>query len=98
MWKMIPQVTSLISTKVNRMPGITVQVSEDCSGCEICLDGACFVNAISMKDGAATIGNSCRGCGNCVILCPEEAIKISISDHSFIEETISHITPLVEIS
>jgi ferredoxin len=98
MWKMIPQVNPLISTKVNRMPGVTIQVSEDCSGCEICLNGVCFVDAISMNGGAATIGDSCRGCGNCVILCPEEAIKISISDHTFVEETISHIAPLVEVS
>ena len=98
LWKMIPQITPLISTKVKRMPGITIQVGEGCTGCGICLDGVCFANAIVMNDGTAEIGDSCRGCGNCVILCPEDAIEISIDDQTFIEETISHITPLVDIS
>jgi ferredoxin len=98
LWRMIPQVTPLISTKVKRMPGISIRVRDDCTGCEICVDGICFVNAISMNDGAATIGEACRGCGNCVILCPESAIEILIDDHKFIEETISHIAPLVDIT
>jgi MinD superfamily P-loop ATPase len=95
---MIPQVTPLISTKVKRMPGISIRVGEDCSGCGLCIDGICFVNAISMNDGVAAINEACRGCGNCIIACPDRAIELVIDDHQFIEETISHITPLVDIT
>jgi len=98
LWRMIPQVTPLISTKVRRMPGVSVRVGDDCIGCEVCIEGVCFVNAISMNDGVATISEACRGCGNCVIVCPESAIEISIDDQRFIEETISHIAPLVDIT
>jgi ferredoxin len=98
LWRMIPQVTPLISTKVKRMPGVSVRVGDDCIGCEVCIDGVCFVNAISMNDGVAIISEACRGCGNCVIVCPERAIEISIDDQRFIEETISHIAPLVDIA
>lgn len=98
LWRMIPQVTPLISTKVKRMPGISIRVGEDCSGCGLCIDGICFVNAISMNDGVVAINEACRGCGNCIIACPDRAIELVIDDHQFIEETISHIAPLVDIT
>ncbi len=47
-----------------------------CAGCESCV-GACTVNAISMKDGAAEVNEAdCVGCGACAGECPCEAITV----------------------
>ena len=44
--------------------------SDECNGCEICID-CCQMEAISVRDGVAVIDyNRCIGCGNCVMACP----------------------------
>jgi NAD-dependent dihydropyrimidine dehydrogenase PreA subunit len=48
--------------------------SEQCSGCETCID-ACPTEAISMVDGHAYIDHEeCLDCGICMDECPEGAI------------------------
>ncbi len=46
-----------------------------CSGCECCV-GVCPVEAITMKDGVAVVGDGCIDCGACVGECPSEAITL----------------------
>jgi ferredoxin len=48
---------------------------EKCAGCEVCV-GVCPVEAISMVDGAAQVGDACIDCGACVGECPAEAISL----------------------
>jgi len=52
-----------------------VKVTEDCTGCGLCVD-ACPFNAIEIIDDRAVIGEACRVCGACVDVCPEGAIII----------------------
>ena len=73
------------------MPGVQVEVTEDCTGCMICADGTCFVDAIIIKNGRAEITGECRGCGRCVDLCSEDAIILSIEGEETIQEAINQL-------
>jgi ferredoxin len=47
-----------------------------CVGCGACVD-SCPVNAITMKDGKATIDDgTCVNCGACIGNCPTEALSL----------------------
>lgn len=96
LWRMLPDLESDIRSKVRKMPGVTVTVTDACTGCGMC-DDICFVNAITVKDGKAAISDQCRGCGRCITVCPQEAIRISINDEC-IEKAINRISKLVDIS
>ena len=64
----------------HKLDGITIEVTDDCIGCEECVE-KCFVAAISMEDDKAHINEDlCKTCGVCVDNCPSEAISITISD------------------
>jgi len=98
LWKILPKVDHRISEKVNRMPGIRVEVSDDCVGCGTCTKNVCFVKAIRVVDKRAEIDpETCRGCGRCVEACPKGAIAITIEDEGFIDNTIKRITGAVEV-
>jgi len=50
--------------------------SEQCTGCEACLD-VCPFEAIQMKDSKAfVIEENCSGCGVCADACPVSAIRM----------------------
>jgi ferredoxin len=64
---------------VNRLPGLSVEVSGACVGCLACLE-VCPVRAIGIHNGAATIEGDCKGCGRCVEACPLGAIEVRIDN------------------
>jgi Fe-S-cluster-containing hydrogenase component 2 len=76
---------------MRKLPGISVEVTDDCVGCGECLD-KCFIGAIEMVDDHARIDdNICKACGVCVENCPSGAISIEVTDGdamkiSFFEE------------
>ncbi|MBN1374939.1 MAG: 4Fe-4S binding protein [Dehalococcoidia bacterium] len=96
LWKWLPDITRDIGGRVHRMPGVTVSVSDACTGCGICADNVCFINAISMVDGTAVISGECRGCGRCTLACPAGAIKV-IYDAGAVHSSISKIEGLVDV-
>lgn len=95
---MLPHIAPQIATKVTRMPGLTVAVTDRCVGCGTCTQGICFVEAIRLADGRAVIDEACRGCGRCVEVCPQGAIEISIEDKQFVKNAIRRLSPLVDVS
>lgn len=97
LWKMLPDLSPDIARKVTRMPGISVHVTDKCSGCGHCMDSICFVHAIHVDDGKAVITSDCRGCGRCVEICPNHAIEIKIDDNLFVENAIAAIDCAVDV-
>ena len=97
LWRVLPHMTERIGAKIQRMPGVSVTVSDDCTGCGVCTEQICFVDAISLQDGKAVIDDSCRGCGRCVTACPYGAIELSIEDPRFVERAIAHLGTLVDV-
>ena len=97
LWGMLPNLAPEIGDKIKRMPGVTVEVNDHCTGCGICAQDVCFVQAIRMEDGFAMIGAECRGCGRCVNVCPEGAIGISIEWERAGREAVEHLSTLVNV-
>jgi ferredoxin len=98
LWGVLPYVTTRISGKIRRMPGVTVRVNSRCLGCGACTQSVCFVDAIRLENGRAVIGDACRACGRCVDACPERAIELSIEDERFVDQAIAHIGTLVDLN
>ena len=78
------------------MPGVNVTVTDRCAGCGTCAAGICFVDAIRLVDGCATIGDACRGCGRCVEASPNEAIALTIGVGEPVSHTIARLASLVD--
>lgn len=97
LWKILPEITPQISAKIQRMPGVNVQVGDDCQGCGDCTNGVCFVDAIQLVDGYAQIGYACRGCGRCVEICPNEAIDLTIEEGSYVDNAIQQLSQRVDV-
>ena len=97
LWKILPDLDPEIGKKVTRMTGVHVDVTDDCVGCGACTENVCFVNAISLVDGQAMISDQCRGCGRCVEICPENAIKMTIDNSLFVDDTIERISAVVDV-
>jgi ferredoxin len=95
LWKMLPELSEDISSKVKKMPGVSIQVTDRCIGCGKCTE-ACFVAAINIIDGKAVIGGQCRGCGRCATICPKKAIEVNI-DATSLENSIKNISASVEV-
>lgn len=51
LWEMLPQPSAKIGTKVTKMPGAEVAVSDRCQGCETCSERVCFVNITRLSGG-----------------------------------------------
>jgi ferredoxin len=98
LWRMHPNLAPGIRASLHRLPGVSVVISDGCTGCELCCDEVCFVSAIEMHAGKARIGEACLGCGRCVNVCPEGAISFSIKEPDFIQTTFDRIASLVDVS
>jgi ferredoxin len=93
---MLPDLDSDIGIKVTKMPGVSISITDHCTGCGICVN-SCFVRAITIKNGKAVISQECRGCGRCIETCPHAAISISI-DEGFYTESIERLDAVVDVS
>jgi ferredoxin len=97
LWGVLPHVTPRISGKIQRMPGVTVTVNDQCVGCGVCTEDVCFMDAIRLEEGQAVIDDTCKGCGRCVDICPQGAIDLSVENEHFVDDAIAHISTLVEL-
>ncbi len=77
LWRILPDVSSDISSKVKRMCGVKITVGDECTGCGKCVE-VCISSAIRVLEGKAVINDQCKGCGRCVVVCPQNAVKASI--------------------
>ena len=86
-----------LQKKIERMPWVHVEVTEDCTGCGICAEDVCFINAIQVVDGRAVIQADCRGCGNCAEVCPVSAIRVVIESPDYIDHAIQRLSEAVDV-
>jgi ferredoxin len=98
LWRISPLLNPKIGKKVQKMQGVNVYVTEECIGCGTCMQGICFVDAITLVNNRAHVSEECRACGRCVDICPQHAIKIKIDDKEFIKKSIQKIDSLVDIT
>lgn len=97
LFRILPDLSPVISQKITRMPGVQVRVGEECIGCGKCTRGVCFVQAITLQNGRAVISDECRGCGRCVEVCPHSAIHLSLPQNGSIQQTLEQIGSLVKL-
>lgn len=97
LYRVLPKLSPKLQHKVERMPGVVVEVTENCVGCGICTHKVCFIDAIHLENGRAIIGEDCRGCGNCVDACEQGAIRVVIEDHAYIDKAILRLTEAVDV-
>jgi len=98
LWRVSSILAPKIGKKIQKMPGITIEVTEKCIGCGTCMKGICFVKAIHLIDNHAVISDECRGCGRCIEICPQNAIKLSIKDQEFVKKSIKRIDMIIDVT
>lgn len=98
LWRVSPILAPRIGNKIKKMKGVNVKVSDRCKGCGICTKGYCFVDAIHMIRDKAIITQMCRGCGRCIIVCPHEAIELTINDENYIKNSIEEIDEIIDVT
>ena len=97
LFRFLPDLAPKLQNKIERMPGVVVEVTEDCIGCGKCTQGVCFIEAIKLENGRAIIGEDCRGCGNCVEACPQGAIRLKIERSDSAEIVFSRLNEAVDV-
>jgi len=97
LWKMLPNLNQKINTHYQKMPGVTIEVTDACTGCGQCIN-ACFLEGIKIVENKAVLGNNCRICGRCADICPNKAIKITINDTLYAKKTIQRIQKSVVLN
>lgn len=98
LWKMTTDLPENIGKSFSKMIGIKIGFNEDiCTGCGICSENICFLEAISIQNGKAKINmEKCRVCGRCAEICPKGAISIKMMNDA-VERSIERILPLVDV-
>lgn len=85
----------LLNFGLMKLEGVTVEVTDACTGCGKCVD-KCLFGMIEVVDRKAQIGEFCRGCGSCAHNCPESAIKLSIDNSQYYDRAKRRITSLYD--
>lgn len=93
----LPYMAPLLRNKMTRMPGVKVEVTEDCIGCGKCAD-SCVFGGLDMDGEKAVINEECRGCGRCIEACPQKAVKISFTDKNYVQSVVDRLTPKVDVT
>jgi len=101
LYGILPHMAPHMAAAVTAMPGVEVRVTDRCTGCGLCAEGICFVDAIRLVHegvgGRAEIGDACRGCGRCVEVCPVGAIELTIRDEGYVDEVIAGLSAVVDV-
>jgi len=76
LWKMTSQLPEDIGKNFSPMKGVKIEWEEElCTGCGLCAQGTCFLDAITIREGKAQRDpRKCRLCGRCAEICPQNAI------------------------
>lgn len=80
-----------------RLEGTSVTVDDECNGCGKCAR-ACIFQQIEIVDRKAVIGDECKGCGRCALVCKSGAVKVTVDNPAYIQETIDKISGYVDVT
>lgn len=80
---------------IPKLEGVVMEVTGDCNGCGACAK-KCYVEAITIQNGKAKIGEMCRACGRCASVCTQNAITIKLEDPEFLDKAYERITAHVK--
>ena len=97
LFRFLPNLAPKLQKKIERMPGVYVEVTDKCIGCGKCTENVCFINALHLDSVKAVISDECRGCGNCVEACPQGAIRVVIDREDYIENAIRRLNEAVDV-
>ena len=83
---------------VRRLPGLSVQITDACEGCGLCVE-KCPVQAIEIYNNIAVLDQQrCKGCGVCASVCPNEAPQFKMDeDVDVIEALFARIRARTDI-
>jgi Pyruvate/2-oxoacid:ferredoxin oxidoreductase delta subunit len=89
----------LLGRNYNRMPGLQMVVTDDCTGCGACTkEGVCIFDGIRMEGDAARINDNCKGCGRCAGECPNQAIQAVIESRDYVNRTIERLNWKIDVT
>jgi UDP-glucose 4-epimerase len=79
-----------------RLEGVEVEVTGDCNGCGSCVE-ACIFKQMKVIDDVAVVGEECKGCGRCAMICPNNAVSITVDNPEYINQCIDRISAYVDV-
>jgi len=98
LWKMAPDLPEDLGRSIRPMVGVVLEFNRDlCTGCGNCMQGTCFVDALTLVDAKAEIDREkCRGCGRCAEVCSTGALSIKMGEDA-VRRSVESLEPLVDV-
>lgn len=81
----------------HKMPGVELEVTEDCTACGKCVD-VCVYAGRKIVDGMSIVTEQCRACGRCIEVCPNNCISLKINDMDYVKKTIELLSERVDVT
>lgn len=78
------------------MDGLSIEVTDACVGCGKCAS-SCYLGAIEIREGRASIGELCRVCGRCASACPTKAIRLKVDNPHMAEDAIRRLSAVADL-
>lgn len=83
---------------MSRLEGLTVEVTDECTGCGKCVD-ICIFNAMTMNGKKSVVNlDECKGCGRCAMVCSKGAVRITIDNPDYVRDYVSQVSDLCDLS
>ncbi|MFP4475584.1 MAG: DUF362 domain-containing protein [Desulfatibacillaceae bacterium] len=86
----------VIDTLQHPVEGISIEITDDCTGCGTCVD-VCYLDALEIRDGKAHRKDICRVCGRCAARCPQKAVRIRLDNPDVVDDVVRRLLSIVEI-
>jgi len=97
LYSVYPHLPDPLRKAVQKMDGLEIRVTEDCTGCGLC-ETVCISQAIRLSGARARIDDDrCIGCGRCADRCPEHAVLMHFTRQDFVEASKKRIRSVVDV-
>ena len=98
LWKMTPDLPEDIGKNFSKMEGVELKLDKTiCIGCGKCVKDICFVDAITVQNGKASIDMiKCRCCGRCAEICSSDALTIKMEKYG-VKHSIKRVESLIDV-